>query len=330
MLACEKPYLYNKTKPGRNFDYSRKSRLKSTPFPCGKCSACMARRKREWGNRLLLESECHKDKVFEVTLTYCDADLPKDGILNRDHAILFLKRLRINIDRKLDKPYLFKYFLRGEYGTENLRPHFHLIVLGTPLGPITLKGGRPCYSEKKGHYFISDHVHEFEELVQRSWPYGSTDVKPIEAGTCHYVAGYTFKKLKQKLPAHLENTEVQSQSGGIGINYARKVAKKLSRDEFWDGQPITYVMRGRTRIPVGRYIRNKINFFLKKKGGKVYRPEFIRLLEAKYCYYFKKFHDNNFYKNILDDCKRAAKFAMTPNFKSRRRYEKIQTQLVPL
>lgn len=322
MLACQNPYLYNKDKPGRSFDYSRKSRLKSTPFPCGKCDACRAKQAKEWGNRLLLESKLHKNAVFEMTLTLSDRGLALHGpLLDMRYPRLFLKRFRINIARKWDSKLRFKYFCRGEYGSISNRPHYHLIILGLPSGPVSLKGGRSCYSPKKGRYFESEDVYLMEELAQRSWRFGHVDIKPIEEGTCHYVAGYTHKKLGQQLPAEIKDADQtrprpQMQSGGIGINYARKTAQSLSASNTYNGAPVTVVDYGSKRIPVGRYIRNKIGYFLKMLG-RPYDPYLVRLLEAAYCYYFKQFHRRDFYKLVVADCQSRARNYITPKFKRR-------------
>lgn len=49
------------------------------------------------------------------------------GVLNRSYAINFIKRLRNHLYAfsALD----FKYFLVAEYGTQSLRPHYHVILV---------------------------------------------------------------------------------------------------------------------------------------------------------------------------------------------------------
>lgn len=287
MLKCFNPYVRSTDAPGRNFDYSRKKRLRHTPFPCGKCEACKAKRKLEWSNRLYLEASQYKNKVLHVTLTYEDEHLPKDGNLSPKDFIDFMKRLRRSLEYHHDDIKV-KYFCRGEYGPKTQRPHFHLILFG--LGP------------------------EFEELILKSWKHGFIKVQLVEEKTCHYVAGYTTKKLEQKLPDHIKLREYQSQSGGIGSRYADNLALTLSRSPHYKGEPVTYVTKGKKKIGVGRYIRLRVGEKLKKLG-RPYCEKKIRLLENIYIYYFKQFHGVDFYNRILEDCRKYARMFVTPKFK---------------
>lgn len=103
-----------------------KSKVRAQPFidvPCGKCSECLSKRRREWVLRLKLEYE-YCLSCFSFTLTYDDAHLPENGKLSKRDVQLFLKRLRHKnlSDRSL------KYFIVGEYGDKLGRPHYHCIL----------------------------------------------------------------------------------------------------------------------------------------------------------------------------------------------------------
>lgn len=67
----------------------------------------------------------HPSSSF-LTLTYDDENVPSDGSLDRDAFPGFMKRLR----RKFPAGAL-RYFHCGEYGSENLRPHYHAVLFGT-------------------------------------------------------------------------------------------------------------------------------------------------------------------------------------------------------
>lgn len=287
MLKCYQPYVRDYNVSDRSWFYSRKARLRKTPFPCGRCEACQMKRKLEWANRLLLESEAYPGCVIHVTLTYNDDCLPADGNLSKKDFINFMKRLRINISRKIDKNLKIKYFCRGEYGPKRLRPHFHVIIFGL------------------------DRSHE--QVIMDSWDQGFIKLELIQKGTCNYVAGYTSKKLEAKLPAHIETREYQSQSGGIGAKFAEALAKRLAEDKHYKGKPITYIQKGKKKIGVGRYIRNAVGKNLKKYGKK-YNDLEVLALEFIYCQYFRRFKT---YKEMLKDCKEKARIFTTPKFRVR-------------
>lgn len=117
--------------------------------PCGKCPDCRKRRVSEWSFRLLYEERNSLSSSF-VTLTFNTGFVSysldkssqvkqKDGsyktvsrslitrnkylTLNKPILQDFLKRLR-----KLEGHDRVKYYAVGEYGSDNFRPHYHLIL----------------------------------------------------------------------------------------------------------------------------------------------------------------------------------------------------------
>lgn len=99
--------------------------------PCGKCYACLSRRRHDWTFRLKQELKVSTSAFF-VTLTYDDEHLPRnsDGVpivVKRD-VQLFFKRLR-----KAIYPKKIRYFAVSEYGTKNIRPHYHVILFNFPI-----------------------------------------------------------------------------------------------------------------------------------------------------------------------------------------------------
>ena len=132
-MLCTNPYVRDPT--GKVFvqsvvEQNPDLKVKGIPFPCGQCLACRINRRRVWTNRLLLESLDHEHNSF-ITLTYADEFLPISPtkpvptLCKRD-AQLFLKRLR----KRLTFP--IRYYLCGEYGGLNGRPHYHAILFGFP------------------------------------------------------------------------------------------------------------------------------------------------------------------------------------------------------
>lgn len=88
------------------------------------------------------------------------------GVLNRAYAINFIKRFRtlLYAFSTLD----IKYFLVAEYGTQSLRPHYHVVLFTS-------------YSLRR---------RELQNLVSFAWKYGSCDVQCVESSVANYVASY--------------------------------------------------------------------------------------------------------------------------------------------
>lgn len=164
----------------------------------------------------MMEALLH-EKTLWTTLTYNNDFLPVEfihpetgeyfshnrGTLQPVHVELFIKRVR----KKLP-PKTFRYFLVGEYGDDDQRPHYHLCVFG--------------YDEK------------LLGLLQAEWSdpisklqFGFVDRKkcgPITTQNARYTCGYTIKKLTKSGDARLEGRypEFTSHSKGIGLEFAKR------------------------------------------------------------------------------------------------------------
>ena len=67
------------------------------------------------------EAAYWKESCF-MTLTFNNECLPLDGSLSKEVIQKYVKRVRKNTDK-------MKYYLCGEYGESNMRPHYHVIFL---------------------------------------------------------------------------------------------------------------------------------------------------------------------------------------------------------
>ena len=107
-----------------------KAGTEKVPVPCGKCPPCKQRRVNQWVFRLLQEKKNYLDCHF-VTLTYDTQHVPitPNGFmtLRKKDFQDYIKRLR-----KLCSGRKLKYYVAGEYGSQNHRPHYHAIVFGVP------------------------------------------------------------------------------------------------------------------------------------------------------------------------------------------------------
>lgn len=120
--------------------------------------------------RCKLELHQHTQACATV-LTYDEQHLPPT--LEIRAYQLFVKRLRKALNYAQHRPATaepIKYFLSGEYGEHNKRPHFHAIIFGLSL-------------------------RQHDAYIQKAWPLGFTHAMPVNDATINYIAGYTAKKL---------------------------------------------------------------------------------------------------------------------------------------
>lgn len=234
-MICKHPYM-----------------IGSQPVPCGgshktvegkriKCLPCLINRQRMWTNRLLLESKCHEDACF-ITLTYDEENLPKDNSLNKKDYQNWLKRFRREIE-----PHRIRYFIAGEYGEREKRPHYHGILFG--IDPITAGGLDGCSG-----------------IINKTWGKGFTFVGDFTVESAQYVAGYVTKKLTSEEIGEKtkEFTRMSLKPYGIGAGAIKPIqqailhAERVNYDTRVDGDVPTSIKHGSRTLPLGRYLRNKI------------------------------------------------------------------------
>lgn len=196
--------------------------------PCGKCFACLSRRRQDWCFRLKQELKVSKSAFF-ITLTYDDEHLPRNGdgvpiVVKRD-VQLFFKRLR-----KAIYPQKIRYFAVSEYGTENLRPHYHVILFDFPLS------------------------FNLDTILRECWYHGFVSVGNVNGASINYVCKYCLAY------TDVENFPVRpfmlcSRRPAIGSNY-------ISNDAIVRHHRLTkhdYVVNdGGFKSAMPRYYREKI------------------------------------------------------------------------
>lgn len=124
-MGCVSPlkaYWRGVDRSSITFDQNKSATRISFGLPCGQCIGCKVEKARQWGMRCVHESKLWKNNVF-VTLTYNDEFLPPGGTLCVRDVQLFMKRLR-----KAKEPDKIRFFLGGEYGEDNRRPHYHALL----------------------------------------------------------------------------------------------------------------------------------------------------------------------------------------------------------
>lgn len=230
-MKCEKPFIQL-----------------GKAFPCGRCLACRIARRRTWTHRLMLEAAQHSDKSF-LTLTYAPENLvftlnSRRPTLWRGHLSDFLKRLRGYVS-----PARIRFYACGEYGEDNGRPHYHMILFGYPQcdrGQTRKSSGYCCPKC---------------ELIRRAWPHGNIDLAGFSRESSQYVAGYVMKKLGAgdiRLDGRIPEFSNCSLKPGIGAGMMDEVASVLLQygyDQDLDDVPDTLRL-GDQQYPLGRYLKN--------------------------------------------------------------------------
>lgn len=144
-------------------------------LPCGQCIGCRIDRSRQWAVRCVHESSLFEHSCF-VTLTYDDDHLERMSLHYRDFQ-LFMKRMK-----RKDSFARVRFFMCGEYGEENFRPHFHAMLFGA------------FFSDRE--YFRSlpsgSRIYTSKELAGL-WPHGFSSIGDVTLESAAYVARYAAK-----------------------------------------------------------------------------------------------------------------------------------------
>ncbi len=150
---------------------------KSITIACGQCTGCRLERSRQWAVRIMHEAQMHEDTCW-ITLTYNKKHLPEDKSLVKADFQKMIKRWR----RWLIKPEVLRYYMCGEYGEEDHRPHYHACIFGQNFPDQTLwrqKNGNKLYRSK---------------TLEKLWPFGHSEIGTLTQESAGYTARYIMKK----------------------------------------------------------------------------------------------------------------------------------------
>lgn len=150
---------------------------KRIELPCGQCIGCRLERTRQWAVRCVHEAQLHGVNNAFITLTYDKEHLKSPSLDYRDFQ-LFMKRLR------KDCAVPVRFFMCGEYGDKNRRPHFHACIFGWRFND------RKYWS--KG---LSGTINYRSAQLEKLWPFGQSLVGDVTYGSAQYIASYIVKKV---------------------------------------------------------------------------------------------------------------------------------------
>lgn len=167
------------------FDINKSTTRVGFNLPCGRCIGCRMEKARQWGIRCLHEAKLWPCNAY-VTLTYDPEFIPPGGSLVLRDVQLFMKRLRKVRKSTTDNP--IRFFLGGEYGETNLRPHYHALLFNCDFPdkrPFTKGGdGSTLYTS--------------DELASL-WGLGHCTIGAVTLESAVYCAKYALKKVTGNL-----------------------------------------------------------------------------------------------------------------------------------
>lgn len=146
---------------------------------CGQCIGCRLQRASDWALRCVHEAQLHPQNAY-VTLTYEESNLPSGGSLQYRDFQLFMKRLRKSNPRRL-----IRFYMCGEYGDLNKRPHFHACLFNIDFTSDQVywsknKNGDPLYTSP---------------TLSKLWPLGHATAGQVTLQSAGYCARYILQKV---------------------------------------------------------------------------------------------------------------------------------------
>lgn len=176
-MSCYHPIKAFRTPGGVVFSaLARHDILGDIEIPCGRCIGCRMRRASDWELRCMHEASLWQENCF-VTLTYGRDRLPADGSLEHRDFQLFMKRVRKHFDCTV------RFYMCGEYGPENQRPHYHACLFN-----VNFADRVPAGKSGSGSLFYSS------DALSKLWGHGIVSVQDLTRETAGYCARYIMKK----------------------------------------------------------------------------------------------------------------------------------------
>ena len=126
--------------------------------------------------RCMHEASLWRDNCF-VTLTYGRDRLPAFGSLDHRDFQLFMKRVRKYSETPV------RFYMSGEYGPQNSRPHYHSCLFN-----FNLNDGVPAGKSDAGEVFFKS------PTLDRLWGLGHSSIQPLTRQTAGYCARYIMTK----------------------------------------------------------------------------------------------------------------------------------------
>ena len=243
-MACNTPIIVIKN--GRRFER-----------PCRRCMGCRIAKRNYYTmmSRFEVYTYYKKNRGSSfITLTYDDEHLPINGSLDKNESKKFIKRLREHLSRnnwfqreiyafglKLSVPD-FKYYICGEYGDLDGRPHYHAIIFGVDSAQL-------------------------KPFLRKTWTKGFFQCEDVSHARIRYVMKYIDKQYNTNTAFYnkddVKDDYVQpfsTWSRGLGMDY---ILDNLADVEKYGG-----INNAGKIVPLSDYLMKKLG--LDKIGFKTF------------------------------------------------------------
>lgn len=243
--------------------------------PCGKCVACLSRRRNEWTYRCSVE-QLHSDYTYFGTLTYDDKHCPVrivDNVpylvFNKDDVQKYIKRVRYFIN-KIDPDIKTSYYLVSEYGSNGKRPHYHFLFF--------VKNDK--YLQRKK---------QIDMILRGCWQKGFVTFKPANDANIHYVTKYCIKNLEELPPGCIDPVFILvSKNPYIGSSHEETLERQT--DLAPNYEPKVFIHGMPNAMP--RIFRQKLNTGALHVENAVQCDFLSRSTEEAYARDYLKSHDS--------------------------------------
>ena len=212
-MSCKNPINIFLIGKGTEWNESRSAFGRWVECHCQQCGYCRFVRTRQWALRCYLENQCHQESAF-LNLSYAPEHLPEGKTLVVEHMQKFMKRLRSNVQYQYKQDKKIRFYLAGEYGEKNHRPHYHVLIFGFGFPDKKYfkkseKSGLPLYRS---------------DFLEKTWKFGHSWIGDVEIESAAYVANYIRKKINgDEAEEHYKGRQpefaLQSTSPGIGADW---------------------------------------------------------------------------------------------------------------
>lgn len=256
--------------------------------PCGKCIDCRKQLSNTWTFRLLCQLDKSRNNLF-VTLTYDNNNVPIKIInsipyLNLDENKLqsFLKKFRddsryryqkiTGIDKKLCKCPM-KYFAIGDYGTQTLRPHYHILIFNCVYTRLDLIN-----------------------YLQDNWQLGNCRVDIAQPAHTSYICKY-ITNLSNDYPNEVTKP-FRLMSRGLGLDKSFEFL-----NDYLNG--ITSFQIGSFKCGLPSYIRKKLDDYVYSDSSEKMLPSYkqnvSKMRYSRYQNYLKSSKTKGYSKYYWDN-----------------------------
>lgn len=200
--------------------------------PCRHCKACEVAKKKEWADRLIIESTYWPYSYF-VSMTYDPEHMPPDLSLRPKEMVDWKKRLGYYFGK------VPQLYYCGEYGDEGDLPHYHAIV-----------------------FCDSDQFHN----ILKSWTLGRISIEFCTPERCAYTTGYTTEKIDKPERTDGRHPEFHgaSRKPPLGYRLLFDILEKMATNDGFRERILRHVYPpysvqiGGKNIRLPPYIRNKL------------------------------------------------------------------------